>query len=665
MKKFIIYIISLTFIILWAYQTTNALWVVDINTFILNAWNDLWKVIPKWTYYIPQIEYTDSEAIQKQLSDNLSYPWDFYTSRNITQDLINNKSPYFTVSWERPYFVKSLSWIKRVLKWYLFAYRVQWKEIFWMDAKNFTEAFLAWYKTPEDQSIIIYPIKNNQTNKIVAFIQYPCWNLVCKDTMCSDLKITPVCWDGVVNKEIWEVCDPKDPNTRKGCTNTCQYEQLSCKIYNSKEIIDNTQNPYVKVSKDYNVDIKKYYLNKQEFDSYKDINKLDLEPWKYVLNAVWINEYSNQEFLCESDSFIVENKEYCWDGVVSGAEECDYNDTDNNWTCTRTCKFSWDSCSIKTTWLTFDEPINLAEVLDVKKSEWTLITKIEVNGENVSNSSTIIKEEWDYNIEVFIKNTYSWKTTSCSKTIKYDPKEYCWDGIITWYEQCDDSNTESWDGCSNTCRLETPTCKINKTGYSFDKGLKFSEYINLTYEWNFKSWIVNKTDVYNTENSLLSSAVPKSICWDKWYFQYTVYNPIDTSITKTCDITYRTNNREYCWDGIVSKDEQCDPEDPYSGEFCSNTCKFKTTKTCNVLNNAFIQWEESAIVIDTEYFAIPSKLAIDWRTISSKNGVFSYTFKEPWNYDVTAMLSNKVDKRNVNPSYCDFTIKVLPNQCEE
>jgi hypothetical protein len=43
-----------------------------------------------------------------------------------------------------------------------------------MDAKDFTPAFLTGYKDPKDQSIIIYPIKNKQTKKIVAFLQYPC-----------------------------------------------------------------------------------------------------------------------------------------------------------------------------------------------------------------------------------------------------------------------------------------------------------------------------------------------------------------------------------------------------------------------------------------------------------------------------------------------------------
>lgn len=33
----------------------------------------------------------------------------------------------------------------------------------------------------------VFPIKNSN-NDILAYIEYPCWNLICKDTLCSDLK---------------------------------------------------------------------------------------------------------------------------------------------------------------------------------------------------------------------------------------------------------------------------------------------------------------------------------------------------------------------------------------------------------------------------------------------------------------------------------------------
>jgi len=43
-----------------------------------------------------------------------------------------------------------------------------------MDAQNFTPAFLTGYKAPQNQSLIIYPIRDKKTRKIKAFIEYPC-----------------------------------------------------------------------------------------------------------------------------------------------------------------------------------------------------------------------------------------------------------------------------------------------------------------------------------------------------------------------------------------------------------------------------------------------------------------------------------------------------------
>jgi len=665
MKSLKYYILLVFMLIYWVFNISNVsaqtYWVADTRTFILNWWNDLWKIIPKGVYYEPRIEYTDWEAVKNQFLNNLYYPWDFYTKRNITPDLIKGDDPYMFVDWKKPLFVTSLEWIKKVLKWYLFAYRKN-GDIFWMDAQNFTPAFLTWYKSPNKQSIIIYPIKNKKDNKVIAFVQYPCWNLVCKDTLCTDLKVTPKCWDGVTNYSVWEQCDPSDPKTKKWCNQQCTFETLNCKIYNSKEEIYDVNKPTVKIEKDSNVDIKTVYLDRKEYQNYTDINKDNLEPWIYTLNATAINKFSWKEFLCESTTFKVVWKEYCWDGIVNWTEECDVKDPNNNWSCTATCKFKWDNCSITAKTTKLDTSSKFNDVITIKNTDTTKIAKIEVNGIAINKDTYTFNKNGTYDIKVSVINTYAKTVAICEKKLTYSEKEYCWDGIVNWFEQCDDSNKNNGDGCNTSCKLEQPVCKINKNASIFNEWETYKKYLTFDYKWIFKTTQVN-TDLYTSENSFMNSIIKANKCSTKNTVTLTIANPIDPSITKSCSVPYTIKPTEYCWDAIVNNWEQCDINDPITWQFCENSCKFKIPNDCNLVSNTLNVKEAWILVVDTDYYAIPTKATIDWKSYNPTNWYFKLTMPTAWTYQMSVVINNKMDTKKLYWKTCDFNIVVQPDEC--
>lgn len=650
----------LMFGMIWI-NTTSAH--VDIKTYILDNHNDLWLVTPKWSYYTAKIPFTDGNAVRDQFISQLSYPWDFYYSRNINERLLRNESPYFTVEWHKPVVAKSLEGIRKILRGYLFAYRRDWN-IFWTDAKHFTPAYLSGYESPHNQNIIIYPIKDKKTKKTVAFLQYPCWNLVCKDTQCSDLNVKPVCWDGIVSPEVGEQCDPRDPNTSKGCSNTCKYQELVCKVVVNKENIDDKTRPSVKIQAQNNVSIKEIFVNRDRFNSVVDINKKLFEPGEYHINVKATNNFSWKEFLCESWTFRVNEKQYCWNGKVDWNEECDYADPNNNGSCNKQCKFTDVSCSVSVKLKKVQEPTPINNLLTIKKAKNTEISSILLNGKDITNTNPTLDTDWKHTVQVNVRNAQSGKSATCEASLTYDKKEFCWDGVKNGYEQCDDWNNEDGDWCSKTCKLENPYCKITKSNGKINEWDKFQNFVNFSFKGKFETAVLNNEQVFNSVEELLNNTVPHNKCNTNSVLSYTVSNPIDPSKTKTCTVSFKTYNREYCWDGKVQKTEQCDPKDPYSWIFCTETCEFKSSTQCHIMNNTFNVNDDAAIVLDTEYFVIPSKLSINGKNISAKNGIFKFKFKTPWTYKATALLQNKADTRNLKPSYCQFDIIVNEDKCK-
>jgi cysteine-rich repeat protein len=106
----------------------------------------------------------------------------------------------------------------------------------------------------------------------------------------------------------------------------------------------------------------------------------------------------------------------------------------------------------------------------------------------------------------------------------------CWDGIIAWAEQCDDWNTNNWDGCLSTCQFETPNCNRTLSIHSWSvplsviftwiKNIRATYTLNLWTGWNISAFSLPFTWIYNTT----------------WTFIYSIqwYNNLQWGSTTTC-----------------------------------------------------------------------------------------------------------------------------------
>jgi len=592
MKKIIISLLSILIIVWVWFFHVSAFDAVRVNpeTFILDAQNDLWKIQVMWKYFVPTpwYEYDNVEWIKSQMLKWLDYDNEFYKTRHITADVVNGTDSYKVIEWNKPLVVKSLSTMKSKLKWFLFAYRKP-TGIFWMDWADFTEAFFSWYGSETNQIVIIYPIKEKawkEKGKLLWFMEYPCWNLVCRDSMCTDLIPKPVCWDWILNKDVGEVCDPKDPNTKKGCTKTCQWEQLSCEVKVPTTKFDQTRDvSWLSIKKDSALVLQAVVANGKVFkgetiNNFKNLWKLN--PWTYTVTAVWTNPYSKEIVQCTPATLTVDNKIWCWDGIKNWLEECDYK---ANWvwkSCKSSCKINhycgdWikdekeqcdyaipgmenycsKSCSLnKVTCNATINPNKFIQWQSLKQDYFkvttggTLIDTWYFNTEKLALNS-IYNKSLDYcgmqKVTFFVKNPYntSEKYAQCSVQFNVFKREYCGDGVIqTATEQCDPKDGKTWIACSNECKLKYPTCNITDV---------LSEY---TVGDTINFWVTAST--YSKIVSVISNGVKWSASGNVWNIRFnqewtyeltvSVWNIFDTknTITSSCKTNVKVIPKRVC-----------------------------------------------------------------------------------------------------------------------
>ena len=552
MKKYLLWLIFLFSFILLNISTYADITPVRINpsTFILDAQNDLWKIQVQWTYYVPTpwYEYDNVEWVKSQMLSWLDYDNEFYRTRHITTEVVNWTDAYKYIDWEKPIVIKSLSVLKSKLKWFLFAYRKPtW--IFWMDGADFTEAFFSWYWSSSNQTVIIYPIKEKAWKnkwKLLWFIEYPCWNLVCRDSTCSDLIPKPVCWDWILNIAQWEQCDPKDPNTKKWCTDTCQWKELSCEVKVSSINYDQTKEiTWISIKKDTDLDIKAVVINNKVYKWDNVLNDIKniwkLPPWSYEVKAIWLNTYSNNYVTCNPWTLNVNNKEWCWDWIKNLEEQCDYND----------------------------------------------------------------------------KNSWLWKR--CTKSCKL--KDICWDGLKTWNEQCDYAIPWMENLCSKSCKLNDVTCKAVITPTTFSQWSSLQkDYFKIETVWQLLD-----NGYFNDLSMSLNSIYNKQldICWTQ-EISFLVKNPYkDDGTIKKCSVKIKVTQKEFCWDWIVQKTEECDPKNWTNWIACESTCKLKKP-SCNItdLLSSYQLWDNIVFGINnSSYWKVVSitSWTTKWSIISWSN----------------------------------------------
>lgn len=446
---------------------------VDPKTYILNAGNDLGKVQVKGTYYVPTpgYEYDNPTGVKQMMLQGLNYDNAFYSSRHISADVVNGTDDYKVIEWENPLVLRNLSSVKQKLKGFLFAYR-QNGQVKWMDGADVNSAFFSGYGSTGNQTVILYPIKEKagpNKGKLLGFMEYPCGNLVCRDASCSDLKPKYMCGDGILNPG--EQCDPKDPNTKEGCTSTCQYKSLKCEVKIPSITFDQVKDiTGLSVSAQSPLQITSLQVNGKTYGPGEWNNIGKLPSGNHVVTAQGRNPYTNQTVECTPGTISINQKIWCGDGIKNGAEECDYNDPTmkDSGLCSKSCKLSAVKCEVTVDPKVFSQGDKLTadnfkikttgEILDTVLHNKTQKTQGAFYGSELVQCGT-------HKATFFVKNPYGEdsKTYSCSTTFKVNPKLYCGDGIVQKNEQCDPKDPTTGIACNSSCELSMPACEITDT----------------------------------------------------------------------------------------------------------------------------------------------------------------------------------------------------------
>lgn len=556
-------------ILLWVVAISMAIWTfnayaidavrVNPDTFILNAHNDLWLIQNMGYYYVPTpgYEYDNATWVQSQMLKGLDYDNEFYKTRHITPDVVNWTDAYKMIEWDKPLKITSLSSIKSKLKGFLFAYRKP-TGIFWMDGADFTDAFFSWYGSASNQTVIIYPIKEKAWKnkwKLLWFMEYPCWNLVCRDSTCSDLIPKPVCWDGILNKDAWEMCDPADPNSKKGCTKTCEWEKLECSVKVPTTKFDQTRDVSgINITKDSALELQAVVANGKVFkgDTLNDYKNLwKLPAGSYTINAVGINPYSKEVVKCTPWTVEIDTKLWCWDGVKNGTEQCDYATPWMETFCSRSCKLNSVSCKATINPSKFVQWDSLKQSYFNVTTAWTLLDTWYFNADKL-NLSNIYNKSLDYcglqKVTFFVKNPYS--TTDaiaqCSVQLNVLKREYCWDWDVQSNEQCDPKDWKTWIACSNDCKLKTPSCEITDMlpEYTTDDNVVFwvkqSSYSKImsVSAWDTKWSVISWTNMWSIRFSKVWT-YEISVKVQNWYDSKWL-------TTGTCKANVKVSEKKVC-----------------------------------------------------------------------------------------------------------------------
>ena len=180
----------------------------------------------------------------------------------------------------------------------------------------------------------------------------------------------------------------------------------------------------------------------------------------------------------------------------------------------------------------------------------------------------------------WILNWTAWN--SCSATCKtiIPVTKTCWDWIIDTpndslvNEQCDDWNTDNWDWCSASCKLETPNCTISANPDSW-------EIIPLDIDFTFtkEDWANYKEiDFWDWNNSLIQNNTINHTYTETWTFNavltienWYIWN-IATWITKPenfCSTNILITNQKNwaCWTAV--KNYEITEMSYWTDTFCS------------------------------------------------------------------------------------------------
>jgi hypothetical protein len=481
-------------------QISTATAFTDIRDyFILDKWHDLWKVeSTNYWYYKANIPYSNFDLVKERMEKNYNYVSDFYSQHNFEYDYINwnNNDSYFYINWNTPAIFNNINDIRNITGWLYYSYRKNWN-IEWIKWSEMMSNFITWYNSEDNKIIILYPIKNKLTWFTEWFVQYPCWNLVCKDKTCSSLK--------TIKKNY-----------------TCSIKAEKNNFYNNENLdvkLDSNQNDII---------FKSIYVNWIETVKNIDHNKYtinNLNVWNYKITLTAINPHNNEVINCESDNVTVNKAPICGDWMVDKWETCDdWNILKWDW-CYK-CDYENPSCSFTSKYACIDNWTSLSKVLSIKESNWVL-SSIFVGNKSVEKNYLLTYPGIN-NVSLQYVNYFNPSISySCTENIKVRSNPFCWDWIVNNNEICDPNDSLTWPMCTNTCETIKPVkCNINigwdlvtwrKIFIWIDKDyytkidevninwklldLKDSDYSTFTFnkKWSYKVnvKIVNKLDSKN------------------------------------------------------------------------------------------------------------------------------------------------------------------------
>ena len=231
------------------------------------------------------------------------------------------------------------------------------------------------------------------------------------------------------------------------------------------------------------------------------------------------------------------------------------------------------------------------------------------NDEVCDDGNNINRDGWSSDCNT-IEDNYVWiggSSTSIDQchlwNMGYYPNddknswEYkCGDGLKVSGEQWDDNNTDSGNGCSLTCTIETSfACDGGNPYNAFDKWTYWnnSEGMHQNDINNPTQWVPQWGDSKRTDDEICDDG--NNINGDGWSSgcnaieeNYVWFGGSSTSIDQ-CQLWnsgyYPNENKDNwentCGDGLKVSEEQWDDNDTISGNGCSSTCTIETSYVCS------------------------------------------------------------------------------------
>jgi cysteine-rich repeat protein len=399
--------------------------------------------------------------------------------------------------------------------------------------------------------------------------------------VCPDDCPNNPCGDGTVDP--WEECDDNNPTSGDWCDSYCNFETPRCDLqWLSGTIYSGTTERFSIILTWSNTGRVRYTsLVYGDGDT-----EGGLTTWTHTYPHIYesggsytaILTVSNVSSWAFSDT-CSENVQVqrCGDGTKNGPESCDGTGQAQ---CATGYICSDCDCLEVITWSC--GTVSGTTIYDANNNGDSLTG----GSPNLCASGTVASFTYDTT-----GHTWSWNcngangggNASCSAD-----EERCGDGITNNGEECDDSNALTWDGCSNLCTLEFPTCTLTVTTgtiYSGDNG-EYTilipgantgrvDYDSLLYgdgdsEGGLNTGQSVYTHIYDSGGVFTATLTVSNVY--SWIF--TAQCTANITVQRCGDSVLQTGAGESCDDGADG--------DPTDG--CNDLCQITTNGLCGVLD---------------------------------------------------------------------------------